>query len=205
MKKLVFSFIILASLVMWGCSPYTLLNSTVYNNADISEIRTFTIATAQEDQMPPKMTMTDYYNISNAIRQQLVARGYTEDPNSPLLVNFGLTVQTSIQTEPAIPPGYGYGPGYWGGWGGWRSYWITPRSMYLQNYYQNAELITGIQKEGVLTIDIVDTKQQSYVWSASVSSILTPGNKEIRDNAAVQQIVELAFKKYPVPLPGAKK
>ncbi len=159
MKKLVFSFIVLASLVMWGCSPYTLLNSTVYNNADVQMFKTFRIATPQEDMLPPKMSMTDYYNIANAIRQQLTERGFTEAPNSPIMINFGLTVQNSIQTEPALPPGYW--PGYWNGWGGWRSYWISPRSMYLQNYYQNAELITGIQKEGVLTIDMVDIQDKS--------------------------------------------
>lgn len=203
MRKLIFLLVVLAGFIAWGCSPYTLLNSTVYNNADVGSIRTFKIATPENDQLPPKMTMTDYYNISNAIRQQLTARGFTESPDSPLLVNFGLTVETNIQTEPALPPGYW--PGYWNGFGGWRSYWIYPRSLYLQNYYQNAELITGIQKEGVLTIDIVDVPNHSYVWSASVGSVLTPGNKEIRDNAAIVQIVDLAFKKFPVPLPGASK
>ena len=203
MKKLIFLLLIAGGIITWGCSPYTLLNSTVYNNADISAIRTFKIATAQNDQLPPKMSMTDYYNISNAIRQQLIARGYTESNDSPLLVNFGLSVPTSIQTESALPPGYW--PGYWNGFGGWANYWVSPRSLYLQNYYQNAELITGIQKEGVLTIDIVDTQQHSYVWSASVESILTPGNKEIRNNSAIQEIVTVAFKKFPVPLPGAKK
>lgn len=203
MRKLIFLLVVLAGFIAWGCSPYTLLNSTVYNNSDVAKFRTFKIATPQNDQLPPKMTMTDYYNIANAIRQQLIARGFTEAPDSPLLVNFGLTVETNIQTEPALPAGYW--PGYWGGFGGWRSYWISPRSMYLQNYYQNAELITGIQKEGVLTIDIVDVPNHSYVWSASVGSVLTPGNKEIRNNDAIIQIVTLAFKKFPVMLPGATK
>lgn len=203
MKKLFLSLIVLCGIIISGCSPYTLLNSTVYNNADISSIRTFRMATAQQDQLPPKMTMPDYYNISNAIRQQLIARGYTESNDSPLLVNFGLTIQTSIQTEPALPPGYW--PGYWNGFGGWQNYWVYPRSLYLQNYYQNAELITGIQKEGVLTIDLVDTDQHSYVWSASVESVLTPGNTQIRNNSAIQEIVAVAFKKFPIPLPGQKK
>ncbi|MEG1615854.1 MAG: DUF4136 domain-containing protein [Bacteroidales bacterium] len=202
MKKVLFSILAVSMLLIWGCSPYTLQNSTVYNDANVGAIKTFRIATPENDQLPPKMSMTDYYNISNAIRQQLTMRGFTETPDSPILVNFGLTVETNIQTQPALPAGYW--PGYWNGWGGWRSYWIYPRSMYLQNYYQNAELITGIQKEGVLTIDMVNTADKSYVWSASVSSILTPGNKEIRNNAAVQEIVALAFKKFPVSLPGAK-
>lgn len=199
MKKLIYFIVFLVGLLLGSCSPYTLMNSTVYNNADINAFRTFKIATPTNDQLPPKMSMTDYYNISNAIRQQLIARGFTESSKSPLMVNFGLTIQTNIQTEPALPPGYW--PGYWNGFGGWRSYWIAPRSLYLQNYYQNAELITGIQKEGVLTIDIVDVKNHQYVWSASVGSVLTPGNKEIRDNSAIEQIVALAFKKFPVTLP----
>jgi hypothetical protein len=198
MKKLSFLLIAVCAICLWGCSPYSLLNSTTYNDANVAAFKTFRIATPQNDQLPPKMTMTDYYNISNAIRQQLIERGYTESASSPLLVNFGLTVQTSIQTEPALPAGYW--PGYWNGFGGWGSYWIAPRSLYLQNYYQNAQLITGIEKEGVLTIDIVDTQNHSYVWSASVGSILSPGNKEIRNNAAIQQIVTLAFKKFPVKI-----
>ena len=203
MKKLFLILSVMCGVILSGCSPYTLLNSTVYNDADISSIRTFRVATAQEDQLHPKMSMTDYYNISNAIRQQLIARGYTETNDSPILVNFGMSIQTVIQTEPALPPGYW--PGYWNGFGGWQNYWIYPRSLYLQNYYQNAELITGVQKEGVLTIDMVDTDSHSYVWSASVESILTPGNTQIRSNSAVQEIVAVAFKKFPIPLPTKKK
>ena len=199
MKKILFFLSLLLLSIISACSPYTLLNSTVYNEADFEMFKTFRIATAKEDQLPPKMSMVDYYNISNAIRYQLLARGFTEDPNSPMLVNFGITYQMSIQTEPAIPPGYW--PGYWGGWGGWQSYWMYPRSMYLQNYYQNAEIITGIQKEGVLTIDIVDLQSKSYVWSASVESVLTDGNQQFREQQSIQQIVQLAFSKFPIPLP----
>ena len=103
MRKLSFLLIVLAGFIAWGCSPYTLMNSTVYNNSDIAAFRTFKIATPENDQLPPKMTMTDYYNIANAIRQQLTARGFTESPDSPLLVNFGLTVETNIQTSRINP------------------------------------------------------------------------------------------------------
>ena len=78
---------------------------------------------------------------------------------------------------------------------------MYPRSMYLQNYYQNAEIITGIQKEGVLTIDIVDLQSKSYVWSAAVESVLTDGNQQFREQQSIQQIVQLAFSKFPIPLP----
>jgi hypothetical protein len=183
-----------------SCSPYTLLNSTTYNNADIRQFTTFQIARPKGGRLPPHMTMIDYQNISNAIRTQLELRGLQEDPKSPILVNFGLTVKTTIETEPAIPPGF-YSPGYWNGFGPWRNYWITPRQAYLQNYYQNAEIITGIEKNGVLTIDMVDTKDLQYVWSASVESVLTAGDTQIRNQSSINQIVALAFSKFPIPLP----
>jgi hypothetical protein len=186
--------------LLTGCSPYTLLNSTTYNNADIRDFTTFRIAKPKGGRLPPHMSMIDYQNISNAIRTQLELRGLREDPESPILVNFGLTIKTTLETEPAIPPGF-YSPGYWNGFGPWRNYWITPRQAYLQNYYQNAEIITGIERNGVLTIDMVDTKDLQYVWSASVESVLTPGNTQLRNQASIQQIVALAFSKYPIPLP----
>lgn len=182
-----------------ACSPYTLLNSTTYNNADIRAFTTFRIARPKGGRLPPHMTMVDYQNIANAIRVQLEGRGWREDPSSPILVNFGLTIKTTIETEPAIPPGF-YSPSYWYGFGPWRNYWISPRQAYLQNYYQNAEIITGIEKNGVLTIDIVDTQDLQYVWSASVESILTAGDTQIRNQSSVQKIVAVAFSKFPVPL-----
>lgn len=187
-------------LLLTGCSPYTLLNSTTYNNADIRQFTTFRIAKPKGGRLPPHMTMIDYQNISSAIRTQLELRGLKEDPVSPILVNFGLTIKTTIETEPAIPPGF-YSPGYWNGFGPWRNYWITPRQAYLQNYYQNAEIITGIEKNGVLTIDMVDTQDLQYVWSASVESVLTAGDTQIRNQSSINQIVALAFSKYPIPLP----
>lgn len=196
MKKGIYLLALVSAFLFVYCSPYTLLDSTVYNGANVSAVKTFRIAEPEKGQLPPSMTMTDYENIADAIRQQLIMRGYTEQDDSPILVNFGVTFQNNIQTKPAVPPGYW--PGYWGGFGGWSSYWMYPRYMYFQNYYQNAELITGIQKEGVLTIDMVDIPEKSYMWSASVSSVLTPSKKQFRDKQDLSEIVALAFKKFPV-------
>lgn len=185
-----------------GCSPYTLLNSTVYNHTDVAAFNTFRIARPKGGRLPPHMTMIDYQNIANAIRTQLEMRGFKEDPDSPILINFGLTIKKVIETAPAappMPPGY-YSPGYWNGFGPWRNYWISPRQVYLQNYYQNAEIITGIQREGVLTIDMVDHQDMQYVWSASVESVLTAGNTQIRNQSSINQLVALAFSKFPVPI-----
>ena len=106
MKKF-FGFLTMIALfaILAGCSPYSLVNSDVYNGANLRSFTTFRIVTPQEGKLPPGMTMVTYYNIAAAVREQMVERGYTEDPESPLLINLGLTVKKEIATEPAIPPG----------------------------------------------------------------------------------------------------
>ena len=97
---------LLLVLLTTACSPFTLVNSETYNDADLADYKTFHIVTPAEGQLPPGMQMVTYYNIAAAIREQMIMRGYTEEPNSPLLVNIGLTVHREIETEPALPPGY---------------------------------------------------------------------------------------------------
>ncbi len=99
----------------FGCSPYALVSNETYNNANLSSYHTFHIVTPDEGKLPPGMQEVTYYNIAAAIREQLVERGFKEDPSSPLLVNIALTVKREIATEPAIPPGgIPYAGPYWG-------------------------------------------------------------------------------------------
>lgn len=181
-----------------ACSPFTLVNSETYNDADLADYKTFHIVTPAEGQLPPGMQMVTYYNIAAAIREQMIMRGYTEEPNSPLLVNIGLTVHREIETEPALPPGYMpyAGPYY----RGFYPYFMYPRAMYWQNYYANARVITGIYKEGVLTMDMVNIVDKIPLFSASVATILENGNTQFRDLSGIAEAVQTLFSKYPVPL-----
>ena len=115
MKKLQkLTGILLLLLLLGACSPFTLVNSEVYNNADLAEYKTFRIVTPDMGKLPPGMEMATYYNIAAAIRQEMVMRGYTESPTSPLLINIAVTTQREIATEPLVQPGYFpyYGPYY---------------------------------------------------------------------------------------------
>ncbi len=197
MKKTI--FLILLGVLLTGCSPFSLINSSVYNNADLGAYKTFRIVTPQEGKVPPLMGMIGYYNIAAAIREQMVERGYTEDPNSPLLVNIALTVHREIQTEPVIPPGYGLYNGYY-------PYYMYPRSLYWQSYYANAKVITGIYKEGVLTMEMVNIQEKLPLYSSSVSTIIQPGQAQLRNLTQIAQAVKVLFSEYPVPLlPQYKK
>lgn len=200
MKKLV---LFATSLLLFatGCSQFTLVNSETYNNADLAQYHTFRIVTPADGHMIPGMQMVTYYNIAAAIREQMIERGFVEDSTSNLLVNIALTVKNEITTEPAIPPGYmpyagpmynGMYPFYMYPYGYWNNYYAT--------YYSNAQVITGIYKEGVLTMDMVNIKEQLPLYSASVATILNQGNGQFRNLNEISQAVSTLFSKFPIPL-----
>lgn len=200
MKKL-YLLLALVALAVTGCSQFQLVNSEVYNGADLRSYTTFRIITPEEGQLPPNMTMVTYYNIAAAIREQMVERGYTEDPASSLLINLGLTVQKEIATEPALPPGYfPYAGPFYNGYGPWFMY---PRGYYwpnYYNYYSNAQIITGIYREGVLTMDMVNIAEKIPLYSASVATILDNGDSQFRNLESIAKAVNVLFSKFPVPL-----
>ncbi len=179
-----------------ACSPYSLVNSETYNDADLSQYKTFRIVTPDMGSMPPGMELVTYYNIAAAIREQMVMRGFTELETSPLLINIAVTTKREIQTEPLMPPGYFpyHGPYY-------PSY-MWPRHFYgpywNPAYYQNAQVITGIYKEGVLTMDMVNIESKLPLFSASVSTIINGGGNGYQNLSGIQQAVATLFSKFPV-------
>jgi hypothetical protein len=198
MKKSMMLLAMSLVLLLSGCSPFSLVNSETYNNADLAQYKTFHIVSPADGELPPGMQMVTYYNIAAAIREQMIMRGFTEDPNSPLLVNIGLTVHREIETEPALPPGYFpySGPYY----NGYYPYFMYPRQAYWDSYYANARVITGIYKEGVLTMDMVNIQQKLPLFSASVATILENGNAQFRDLSGIAQAVDKLFSRFPVPI-----
>ena len=196
MKK--FTIIIAAIALLGACSNYELLNSSVYNQQKLAQIKTYRIAKPKSDQLPPNMNMTDYQNIATAIRQQLNSRGLKEDSTSINLVNFGITIKTSIVTRSNYPPP----PPYWYGFGGWQYYWMYPRYDYLPTYYGNIQLVSEVQKNGVLTIDIVDIKDHTYLWSASVENLVNSMDQQILPYSEVVPLVATAFSEFPILPPN---
>lgn len=193
MKKIIVLMLSVIGLLTSSCSPFTLVNSTVYNNSDVGEYKTFRIVAPPEGSLPPGMTMVTYYNIAAAIREQMVERGFTESAISPLMVNIALTVQKEIETAPALPPGYF-------AYNGMYPYYMYPRNLYWQNYYSNAKVITGIYREGVLTMELVDTDKKIALYSSSVSTILQPGDSQFRNLSEIAEAVKTLFSDFPVKL-----
>lgn len=207
MKRHLLLPLIAMVLALSSCSPFTLVNSETYNNANLAEYKTFRIVYPDgENKLPDGMQMVTYYNIAAAIREQMVERGYTEDPSSPLLVNFAVTVHREIDTAPAYtlapgpmgPMGPGFGPGP-GPWGGFYPSFVYPRYNYW-TINPNAQVITGIYKEGVLTVDMVNTVEKIPLFSASVATIIDGGQGQYRNLKSIAEAVQTLFSKYPVAI-----
>ena len=214
LKKSLFAIAALVMTGMTSCSTFSLVDSQVYNNADLADFHTFRIITPGEGKLPPGMEMVTYYNIAAAIREQMVERGYVEDPTSPIVINIGLTVKNQIETEPlaamAPPPPPGPigpppGPMNWFPYGGpgpgpgpgFAPWFMMPRAYY---WNPNAQVVTGMYKEGVLTMDIVDMADKMALFSSSVATILENGDSQFRNLTGIAQAVQTLFEKYPVPL-----
>lgn len=190
--------LLLAVVLFASCSPFSLVNSETYNDARLTDYKTFRIVSPADGHLPPGMEMVTYYNIAAAIREQMLERGFTESAASPLLINIGLTVHREIETEPAVPPGYMpyAGPYY----NGYYPYFMYPRYNYWANYYANAQVITGIYKEGVLTMDFVNIDTKTPLYSASVATILENGQSQFRNLKGIAEAVQTLFSRFPVPL-----
>lgn len=217
----------LVALLMGGCSPYTLTNSEVYNNANLADYHTFRIISPSEGKLPPGMQLVTYYNITAAIREQLTERGWAEDQNSDILVNIGLTVKKDLVNEPVTQTVPVYGPGYWnptppgpalpnlnGGPGpvkppyaGPEQNGLVPYFMYPRSWYWNSpqfatvtQYVPTIYREGVLTMDIVNMKEMVPLFSASVATILDNGDSELRNLSGIDAAVKVLFSKFPIPV-----
>lgn len=203
---------LMLALTMGSCSQYSLVNSQVYNGADLAAYRTFRIVVPGDSvRLAPGMTMVTYYNIAAAIREQMDMRGYVEDPASPLVINMGITVSKDIATEPlwqalgpglvGAPIGGPVGPPYpyygrW--WNGCAPWFMYPRSYYWPGWDSNAQVITGIYREGVLTVDMFNWDQKLPLFTASVATILDNGDSQFRTLKGIAQAVNTLFEKFPV-------
>ena len=182
MKQFLLGASILLSVL--GCSPYTLLESMVVNKADLSAYHTFRIASPDASLLPVRFSMRDFNIISNAVKTQMLMRGYKESPNADLLINIGIVVTDNIETKDAIPPV--------------TPFFVSRREAYYRDYYQDAQVITGINKEGVLTIDMIDTHNDMYLYTASVGNLVDQADHKIKESEEVERAVAALFKNFPV-------
>lgn len=200
-----FPILALLAALLAGCSPYALVSSEVYNGANLRDFSTFRIVYPGENdstKLPPAMSMVSYYNIAAAIREQMTERGFREDPSSPLLINIGLTMHHGVITQPLVLPVNYYpypGPPPPPGVAPWFMY---PRQYYWPPTYYNTgeQVVTGIYKEGVLTMDMINMARKIPVYSASVAAVMNGNNGAFRNLQGIAEAVNTLFSRFPVPV-----
>jgi hypothetical protein len=194
-KSILFSVLTGVALLLSSCgTSYTLLNSNAYPGQNVTSYKTFSIAEYDETKLPRTITIYDVQNIQRAIANELSIRGYKEDKsgNGDLTVITTMYAKLDVSTKDAIPD------------------WAPVRpmgavgSMYY-SYYDNAQIIDNISKDGVLAVDLVDTKTKKVVWDAAVSSVIEDNGQNIKNPAEINKACDKLFSKFPVPAPTTKK
>jgi Domain of unknown function (DUF4136) len=116
MKKLIsLSAAILSSLILiTSCGPTLTVTNDYDHTANFSQYHTFRIV--KLEQQYQALSQLNQNRVINAVRQQMIAKGFTETENADLLVN--ITSILKNQKE-IVANSYGYGGGYrpyaWGG------------------------------------------------------------------------------------------
>ena len=184
-----------AVLTLASCGTLTLEQSKVLNNADLASYKTFMIEPADGSAIPSYLSMDDVNNIYNSISKQLYQRGYVSVSTNPdMIVYMAMSVKQVIETKDAIPPAT---PGF-----GYR--YLSPRASYVHNYYSDAQIISGISKQGLLMVDIVDAKENIHVFCAEVSALADEKGAKVKDLNELNEAAAVLFSRFPIPATSAK-
>lgn len=174
MKKVIFlSAAILSSLVLLtSCGPTLTVTNDYDHTANFSQFHTFRIV--KLEQQYQALSQFNQTRVIDAVRAQMIAKGFTETENADMLVN--ITSIMKNQKE-LVANSYGYGGGYrpyaWGGGN-------MSTTVNVQNYVA-----------GSLIIEVANGSTSKLLWEGiGNQDIDSPSsNPEKAITAAVQKIM----------------
>ncbi|UWY29394.1 DUF4136 domain-containing protein [Flavobacterium sp. TR2] len=165
--------------LFYSCAPTVKVTTDYDHAANFSEYKTFAVYDLKAQQGQVNQLNVD--RVAKAIRNEMLAKGFTESSNPDLKVNAVSILKNKTQVT-ADTNFYGYGGmyrpyGYWGG-GAMMGGGSTTFNSY--DYV-----------DGSLVIDIVSTKTDKLVWqgigNAEIDS--RPDNPEQFINDAIKKIL----------------
>ena len=144
--------------------------STDYDTqAKFDDYKTFAFYKPGIDKV--EISDLDKKRILRAIEKEMLAKGFTKSESPDLLVNINTKTEKNVDVYSA---GIGYG---WGPWYG--------------NYNRHISSSTN----GVLYIDLINSKDKQLIWQGRGSGYLTHDVE--RKDARTQEFVTLILAKYP--------
>ena len=179
----VFGLLLLLAVTASGCGSGITVQFDYDTSAEFSNYKTF--AWYQEQRVAvgdARAAMQMNTLLDNRIRQatkdELIARGMTEDEENPdVIVIYHTGIEDKVQVT-----NYGYGYGGYGyhGWGG--------RSVDVYQY-----------QEGTLIIDLIDAKNQQLAWRGWATGVVDDRPDPERQEEDIQRVMSRIFENYPPP------
>lgn len=165
--------------LIYSCSPTVKVTTDYDHSANFESYKTFAVydLKAQEGQV----NQLNVDRVTNAIRNEMLAKGFTESSNPDLKVN-AVSILKNRTSTTASTDFYGYGGMYrpYGYWGGGAMMGGANTTFNTYNYL-----------DGSLVIDIVSTKTQKLLWqgigNAEIDS--KPDNPEEFINSSIKKIL----------------
>ncbi len=168
-----------------GCASTGPKVHAIYEQAaDFSAYKTYSLLDEVDPESEkPYLSLTDKY-LREAVRQELNARGLTEQAGGDLLIGIHVSTKEKV-TSTTMPSRYG---GYYG---------YRNRYGYAYGVGYGTETRVSQYTEGTLNIDVVDAAQKQVVWEGvAVGKLKEPKQDTLRSDIA--KVVDEIFKKYPV-------
>lgn len=173
MKNIILLFL---GFTLLSCSSVRVF-SDYDNSVDFNTYKTYAFFKPGIDEV--EISDLDKKRILKAIAIELESKGLTKSETPELTIN--LAVKSSNDVYINQNNGFGYGMGWGWGWG-----WGWP--------YNNMATISS-QTNGILFIDLIDTKTKQLVWQGKGKGYLSEYSKK-RDER-IQNFVTAILKNYP--------
>jgi len=165
--------------LIYSCSPTVKVTSDYDHSANFGEYKTFAVYDLKAQQGQVNQLNVD--RVTKAIRNEMLAKGFTESSNPDLKVN-AVSILKNKTSVSANTDFYGYGGMYrpYGYWGGGAMMGGANTTFNTYDYV-----------DGSLVIDIVSTKTQKLLWqgigNAEIDS--KPDNPEEFINGSIKKIL----------------
>ncbi len=179
MKKLLkFTPILLLLVILSSCSSVKVA-ADYDRESNFDDYKTFAFFKPGIDKA--EINDIDKRRILRAIEAELLAKGYTKSENPDMLVSI---FTKSNQRVDVYNNAWGNGAWGWGGYGGWgwRSGWNNNQ--------------VSVSTQGVLFIDILNSKKKELIWQGSGTGNLEVKNTDKKD-ARIKEFVSEMFMLFP--------
>ncbi len=172
--------VFLFTLLLAGCSSSRLISTEKADNTDFSSYQTFDFYKVQTSGDTDSQKYNESIEkLENAIAIKLQKFGYLLTKTNPdLNINIGIVIREEVQTRQTDI----------------RT--DAPRYIGQRRYsWKSQEVETGRYREGTVTVDLVDRKQNKLVWQGVIQDVIPEKNSRLEKT--IKKGVDKLFKDYP--------